>query len=128
MQSICAVIDSKFDHDGKITPLNMKTHNELETIIDDYEAIKKVKVQAVIIDPVGIYLGDAKNSDYGEVSALLSPLARIGMERNISFILIQHHRKGSGDFGGDSTMGSQYRQFADDGELSILTTPLMFTR
>jgi hypothetical protein len=105
--SLSSVIDSKIGKDGKIIPLNMKSHNELETIIDDYEAIKKVQVQAVIIDPVGIYLGGAKNSDYGEISALLAPLAKMSTERNISFILVQHHRKGLGEFGGDSTMGSQ---------------------
>ena len=105
--SLCSVIDSKFDNEGNIVPLNMKTHDELNTIINDYETIKQVKVRAVIIDPVGIYLGGTKNSDYGEVSALLAPLAKIGTERNISFILIQHHRKGLGEYGGDSTMGSQ---------------------
>ena len=39
--SLCSVIDSKFDNDGRIVPLDMKKHNELEAIINDYEAIKK---------------------------------------------------------------------------------------
>lgn len=63
------------------------------------ERIDKDEYSLVIVDTLTRALGKVKQDDQTEVGLALGSLQRIAIDREISLLLIDHHRKGAGESG-----------------------------
>jgi hypothetical protein len=70
-------------------------------IVSIFQAVNEHGYNLVIIDTISRALGRADQMDQGEMSSLLGSLQRLAMDREITLLLVDHHRKAGSNGDGD---------------------------
>lgn len=87
-----------------------------------FQAVDEAGYNLVVIDTISRALGRADQMDQGEMTELLGSLQRLAMNREITLLLVDHHRKaGSGGDGDviDDVMGATSKVGVADAAMGL---------
>lgn len=94
----------RIDKDGK---KNQTAFTLADVDALEYAILQRPECRAIIIDPIGGYVGRISTSADNEVREVLAPVNRLAEKYNVAVIVIAHHRKASGNSADDMILGSR---------------------